>query len=356
MEHVYAAIDTAIHDNRSFVVYRLPNDNKLRFVSATTEDAVQTFYDFNELNGQEGYIIAPFGISDECPIVCIQAEEVCWEYPEESPFTSSGEEYAEFAHITPRYKKRFHTFMAAFHEWGMQKLVLSRQLKMERPPMFSPTETFIKACYRYPNAYVYLFHTPVTGTWLGCTPELLLEGEGSDWKAVALAGTQPVIDGKVPTVWSEKNYEEQRFVSDYIYNQLQASGIATEEEGPFIVQAGEVAHLSSTFRFQLPDNNYIGDLLQLMHPTPAVCGLPKEDAYWYIVDHEGYPREYYSGFLGWLQPEGKTKLYMNLRCMQIGAKILMLYAGSGLLPLSTADDEWMETESKMQTLKAIINY
>lgn len=354
MEHVYAAIDTAIHDNRSFVVYRLPNDNKLRFVSAITEDAVQTFYDFSELNGQEGFVIAPFGISRECPIICIQAKEISWEYPEESPFDFSNEEPSPLAQITPRYKKRFHKFMAALTEWGMRKIVFSRQLKMERPEMFSPSGAFMRACYRYPDAYVYLFHTPTTGTWLGSTPELLLEGEGADWRSVALAGTQPLVNGVLPTVWSEKNYEEQRMVSNYVYDQLQAAGIETKEEGPFIVRAGEVAHLSSTFRFTLPDNEYLGDLLRLLHPTPAVCGLPKEDAYWYIYDHEGYQREYYSGFLGWLSSEGKTALYMNLRCMQIGSKILMLYAGSGLLPHSTADDEWQETEAKMQTMKTLL--
>ncbi len=353
MEHVYSAIDTAIQENRNFVVYRLPGENKLRFVAAP-EDAIQTLFDFEELNGREGYVIAPFGITNHTPIVFLEAEETSWEYPEESPFGTETEETPVKASISPRYKKRFHQFLEPLSDGYLDKVVFSRQLKLMRPETFSPAEAFLKACYKYTQSYVYLFHTPITGTWMGSTPELLLAGENGDWQTVALAGTQPLVNGQMPLVWSEKNFEEQRMVSDYIYNQLTAVGIEPTEKGPYAIKAGEVSHLLTDFRFQLPDVEYIGDLLKLLHPTPAVCGLPKEEAFWFIRDFEGYDREYYSGFLGWLRPDGKTELYVNLRCMQVAPRLLTLFAGSGLLPLATADEEWQETEDKMQTMKTLI--
>ena len=95
-------------------------------------------------------------------------------------------------------------------------------------------------------------------------------------------------------------------------------------------------------------------MLQLLHPTPAVCGLPKEEAYHFIIEHEGYDRSYYSGFIGWLDTKGKTDLYVNLRCMNILPQTFTLYAGGGLLAASQLEDEWQETEDKLDTMRRIV--
>lgn len=79
--------------------------------------------------------------------------------------------------------------------------------------------------------------------------------------------------------------------------------------------------------------------------------IAKEEAYRFILDNEGYDRSYYSGFIGWLRPEGRTDLYVNLRCMNVKEDSLTLYAGGGLLASSELDDEFQETEKKMQTMQ-----
>ena len=112
--------------------------------------------------------------------------------------------------------------------------------------------------------------------------------------------------------------------------------------------------MKTDFRFSLKDNKGLGDLLKVLHPTPAVCGLPKEEAYRFILQNEGYDRRYYSGFIGWLDPEGRTDIYVNLRCMHIKDEQLTLYAGGGLLASSELNDEWLETEKKLQTIKRLI--
>ena len=95
--------------------------------------------------------------------------------------------------------------------------------------------------------------------------------------------------------------------------------------------------------------------MKRLHPTPAVCGLPKEETYRIIRENEGYDRSYYSGFIGWLAPEGKSDLYVNLRCMNILRGSFVLYAGGGILASSEIESEWLETEAKMQTMKRLIN-
>ena len=117
-----------------------------------------------------------------------------------------------------------------------------------------------------------------------------------------------------------------------------------------------IGHLKTDFRFSLKDNKGLGDLLKVLHPTPAVCGLPKEEAYRFILQNEGYDRRYYSGFIGWLDPEGRTDIYVNLRCMHIEDEQLTLYAGGGLLASSELNDEWLETEKKLQTIKRLITH
>jgi isochorismate synthase len=143
-------------------------------------------------------------------------------------------------------------------------------------------------------------------------------------------------------------------VSHYIRTQLCSFGVHAEEEGPYTVRAGQMAHLKTSFRFSLPHAGRLGDLLRLLHPTPAVSGLPKDAASRFITANEGYDRRYYSGFAGWLDQKGRSDLYVNLRCMNISPHALTLYAGGGLMPSSVPGDEWMETEDKLQTMLSVI--
>ena len=142
--------------------------------------------------------------------------------------------------------------------------------------------------------------------------------------------------------------------TSYIRRQLLSLGIRSTESGPYPAYAGALSHLKTDFHFSLKDNKNLGDLLKVLHPTPAVCGLPKEEAYRFILENEGYDRKYYSGFIGWLDPEGRTDLYVNLRCMHIEDEQLTLYAGGGLLASSELNDEWQETEKKLQTMRRIL--
>ena len=196
----------------------------------------------------------------------------------------------------------------------------------------------------------YVCYTPVSGLWMGCTPEILLSVQKGEGHTVSLAGTMPVTDGVEPTDWDEKNRREQEYVSEYIRTCLSAHGLEAREEGPYTARAGELVHLKTDFRFPLPEPRAIGNLLADLHPTPAVCGLPKEEAYRFIAGQEGVDRRYYAGFVGWMDPKGDTQLYVNLRCMEIQGHTVVLYAGGGILASSDVDSEWEETEHKLATI------
>lgn len=353
-------IDKLIKQGRSFAIYRIPGEETPRFVMQTS-GSVRLLYNIEELNEQQGFVIVPFKVSQECPIVLIRPDSTEMPGLDITDYIRMDLEFhpKEKVNTSERktkdnYIRCFDSFIKPLQEHTLDKLVLSRSLTLDRKVGFSPAKAFYKACKQYTRSYVYLCHTPETGTWLGGTPEIILSGEKGEWHTVALAGTQPLQNGELPTHWSNKNKKEQLLVSNYIHDQLSSLGIKSMMEGPYSARAGALCHLKSDFRFLLGQNSKLGSLLKLLHPTPAVCGLPKEEAYQFILANEGYDRKYYSGFIGWLNPEGKTDLYVNLRCMNIENNILTLYAGGGLLSSSELSDEWQETEDKLQTMRALL--
>ncbi|MCK5278956.1 MAG: chorismate-binding protein, partial [Cyclobacteriaceae bacterium] len=95
-------------------------------------------------------------------------------------------------------------------------------------------------------------------------------------------------------------------------------------------------------------------MLELLHPTSAVCGMPKEPAKSFIIENEGFDREYFSGFLGPVNVQGETNIFVNLRCMKLMKHHAKLFAGAGIISNSNPEKEWNETEIKMQTLLKVL--
>jgi isochorismate synthase len=147
---------------------------------------------------------------------------------------------------------------------------------------------------------------------------------------------------------------EQRYVSTFITHQLERFAHHLREEGPYTTRAGHLAHLRSDYHFTMNDPSHVGDLLYALHPTPAVGGLPKQEAYRFIRHYEHQPRQYYSGFLGPLSVRSQSHLFVTLRCMRIYDDMCRLYAGGGLLAESVEQTEWQETENKLDTMRRII--
>lgn len=237
----------------------------------------------------------------------------------------------------------FHTFHQALTEGRLQKVVLSHPFTSRA----LHEEQFQDLCQRYPHSLVYLLHTPETGTWMGATPEALLNGVGNAWSTMALAGTKTQAEEP----WDEKNIKEQGVVSGFIRNLLSRYAQHVEESETYTMQSGALYHLRNDFRFQLERPEDIASLLRDLHPTPAVCGLPKQEALEFILANEGYNREYYAGFLGPVNSTEGTHLCVNIRCAQLfpdGSSIL--YAGSGLMPDSTQESEWAEVKRKAASL------
>lgn len=271
-------------------------------------------------------------------------------------FTFSETHYADFDYVETVKKAISHIRKGYF-----SKVVLSRYDDEKLPEDFDAYRVFEQAAAQYPNAFVYLTQTPQHGIWLGATPETLLSVEAaSKFKTVSLAGTQRLENGQnVSSVaWTQKEIEEQAMVSRYIIDCFKKIRLREFEEiGPRTVKAGNLAHLQTEYLVDLQEVNMpqLGSImLDLLHPTSAVCGMPLQPSLDFIRIEEKYDRELYAGFLGPVNIDELTHLFVNLRCMKIMGDTGRFYAGAGITEDSDASKEYVETQMKMQTLKRLI--
>ena len=241
------------------------------------------------------------------------------------------------------------------------KVVPSRVKRVTLPEELALSETYIKLCETYPNAFVSLLSTPELGTWIGASPETLIEVDDKGvFKTMSLAGTQKYTT-ELPLhamPWTQKEIEEQAMVSRYIINRFKEIRLREfEEVGPRTVKAGNLVHLCSIFTVdtKATDHADLGStMLKLLHPTSAVCGMPKPQAKALIKSMEKHSRKLYSGYLGPVNMAEGSHIYVNLRCMEVLNKEAILYAGAGVTAYSIAEDEWEETELKCNTMLNII--
>jgi glutamate-5-semialdehyde dehydrogenase len=193
---------------------------------------------------------------------------------------------------------------------------------------------------------------------LSVTPEILLDTTGRYLETTALAGTLPLQGQEGLPDWSDKERREQQIVSDYILGVLETTGFPPDEiDGPHTIIAGRMAHLETTFRIAVPrQRRDISRLVQALHPTPAICGYPREEALALIRETEGYDRQYYTGYLGPWNTRYPSRLYINLRSMHFlpGRRQAVLYAGGGITAASVPEKEWEETTLKMNTLLSVL--
>jgi isochorismate synthase len=328
----------------SIALYRLPFSDEFTVVVQDRRKATSE---------TDGFVMMPFAESKVHPTVVISPDRVInCKFRVEDNLYHTEKEIENVVLPDECYNSAFEKFSKALNDGIFEKLVLSRceKIQTEKSDAFN---SFLRACAAYPRMMVYLAKTPTTGIWLGCTPEILLSGEKSHYRTVALAGTMPAADKDIRDLaWSEKNKEEQAVVASYIRSRLSALASVIEEEGPYTSKAGNLVHLKSEFHFSPKPSCSLGDIISSLHPTPAVCGLPKDEALAFILKNEGYDRSYYSGIVGMLDFSGTTNLYVNLRCVNLSEGIA--YAGGGLLRQSDVQSEWNETEEKLKTIKKIL--
>ena len=339
--------------NLPFVIYSKPNKNKLVGFFQKDEH-LYLAEDFNE----KGFVFAPFNGSQM--ILIPKKQSVKWEtlfIPFEENH-HSGFEYPENKEAKAHFETLVQKGIDAIAEDLFSKVVLSRKEIVDLPN-FDLVSVFEKLVRTYPTAFAYCWFHPKIGLWMGATPERLLKAKNNKFYTMALAGTQ-IFKGTSEVVWENKEIEEQHFVTNYILDNLKNITSEVDVSSPYTSKAGNLLHIKTDIEGVVNSDSNLKQVVSILHPTSAVCGLPENITKKFILENEGYDREYYTGFLGELNKKGareeisKSDLFVNLRCMQIKDNKAYLYIGCGITKDSIPEKEWDESVNKSMTMKKII--
>lgn len=361
-------IELNYNSKMPFVAYRKPKDTMVRAMIQKTSE-IYNVNDFSEI----GFVFSPFDSErksilfpfETCHIITSQIS-----FSEENrtaSATTCSSILEKNDHIELIQKGIDHIKIGQ-----LKKVVLSR-VESVPIPKENPIVAFKSLLKSYANAFVYIWYHPKIGLWLGATPETLLHVEGQRFQTMSLAGTQ-AYDGSKEVIWNLKNIEEQQLVTDFIEMKLKPFTQRITVAPSQTVKAGQLLHLKSKISGVLKPHS-LAQVINHLHPTPAVCGLPKASAKLFILNNESYDREFYTGFLGELnlktsQTRNTNKrnvennaystlkntshLFVNLRCMQFKEQRALIYVGGGVTQDSIPKDEWEETVNKSQTMRCVL--
>ena len=333
LEDIYALLDS----NQPFVAFNGPESKVVKLIHQDNDELFTT-----QTLATSGFVFAPFDTAKDV-VILPDTHSKEYEYlpantiEGQQTYKGSGREFHE---------KLVAKGIEAIRKGMMEKVVLSRKQLIKTGK--HPVDIFQYLLDSYPKAFVYIFHHPKVGLWLGATPEVLVHTTDNDFETMSLAGTIHLEDTQ-DVVWRNKELEEQLIVTEAIVKELK--DIANVKVGKLqTVRAGNLLHLKTVIKGTFLQTLDLKDLVYRLHPTPAVCGLPTQAAKDFILRCEGYDREYYTGFLGEINPKGKSALFVNLRCMKYGKGTAALYIGGGITKDSDPEAEWVETVNKSMTM------
>lgn len=334
-----------------FVLYSKPNQGKVIGLFQQNDELY-----LSENLQEAGFILAPFD-GNELVLIPEEKSEIKISDCIFDGNSSNNHPISDDESGKEAFEKLVQKGIDAINNSSFQKVVLSRKeiVTVENLDFALIFERLLQA---YPTAFKYCWFHPKVGMWMGATPEQLLKADGSKIKTVALAGTQKYVENQ-EVIWGEKEIEEQKFVTDFIADNLKDITSKLSISEPYTLKAGNILHIKTDIEAILKPENNLKKVISILHPTPAVCGLPKMLSKGFILENEGYDREYYSGFLGELNKdfetdEEKSDLFVNLRCMQIKENQAHLYIGCGITKDSVPEKEYIETVNKSLTMKRIL--
>lgn len=248
------------------------------------------------------------------------------------------------AETQTEYLEQLHKVIDLIKENNLPKLVYSHRKIFKDFHAINIKESFKNLCKSYPNAFRYLFINEEE-SWMGAFSEVLgkFNKTTHEFETMSLAGTLPVSES-----WSEKEIEEQKPVSSYILNILENYAEHIEVSDTYDHISGNIKHLRTDFKAKIQPEQ-LDKIIAELHPTPAVCGIPKEFCKENIQKLEKYPRELYAGYIR-IETEETIQYFVNLRCAKLYKDSVHAFVGGGITAQSNPEKEWTETELKSEAI------
>jgi isochorismate synthase len=331
---IKSSIQHLLLEGFEFAIYAHPNSNDIHCIVSEEKKQLEGFVLYS-FNSEKTHLISAdyyFQNNELLKVLQLKNHQSKVTFKSEIPKAKSKQDFENYVQeIIEKCSKN-----------EIEKCVAARTIIHEINPQNLP-DIFVNLWKNYPNAFV-SFSVSKLGIWIGASPEILVkENNEFQYETMSLAGTKKADENRN---WSKKEIEEQAIVTRYIEKRLGNHVEKISISEPSTHNAGHLQHIKTTISLQ--SKNSFTEIAKILHPTPAVCGLPLENAQDIIHQNET-DRGLYAGFIGSTLAKQKC-FYVNLRCMQIIENTAILYVGAGITAHSNPQSEWQETENKAQTL------
>ena len=337
-EIILQAVAKAIDYRSNFVAYRMPEGTHLHFGAQIIDSHIPV-----------GFYVQPFIETADSPKAYISAQFDARKYLLLKLNRINGKEIINSTTTREQYNTTVQSSIKMLKEGKMSKVVISKAITGKSSKKW--VEIYREMLMAYPNAFVFVFNSEDTGFWMGASPENFLSFHNGNLKTMALAGTRPANSEEE---WSDKNVNEQQIVVDYIKEKYEEIKSNFTEGNRYTKKAGNVEHLCTEFSASINNLSQVEKLSSLMHPTPALAGIPRNEAIKHIIKTENHSRRYDGGYIGPIDAKGNFDFFVNLRSIEFSNLDYCIYAGGGITAASDVDCEWEETENKVAPLLKIL--
>lgn len=254
-----------------------------------------------------------------------------------------------------------HSALHAFNRTSLDKVVLAREASFKFSEHLEPLTIIRDLKNITPNCFHFLFELISGDAFLGASPERLFRREGRSIESEAVAGTRPrgksdLDDARMidELYHSAKEQREHEFVRISLQEEIASlAAYVTMDTMPSIMRLASERHLVSRLRAILQKGFTSLDVLEALHPSPAVGGYPSEEALELIREEEPFDRGWYAGPVGWLGVN-EAEFAVAIRSGLISGSVIRLYSGAGIVRGSTPLDEWREVEHKIGDLAQVL--
>lgn len=243
----------------------------------------------------------------------------------------------------------------------LHKLVIARRVELQADAAFRPEAVLRRLAAAQPDVYVFAFRSGAR-CFVGASPERLVRVAGGTADVDCLAGSAPrgadgAEDARIAAALlaSPKDRREHALVLDFVREAL--APVASRVDAPAaprIRSLGRVQHLHTPVRARLQPGAGVLDLVARLHPTPAVCGQPRQQALAFLRREEPFERGWYAGPVGWAGAGGDGEFAVAIRSGILAGRRAVLFAGCGIVEGSDPDREYAETEWKLAALEAAL--
>ncbi|MGL1932754.1 MAG: chorismate-binding protein [Desulfotalea sp.] len=360
-------LQSCLDSDLSFVSYRQPGGEITTIIQKDVEarEIIKT----TDISLQRGFVFSPYVESENCkkiiisPDLVIVGNKCTTDIYDEINFSqkiktkNSDCLQPTYTCGEEEYKDQIGKIVDAINKGDVEKAVLSRLQLVPEDQREKLVDNYLAMCEKYSFSFVYLLRAGGQ-LWLGATPETLASMTDSQFSTISLAATRSnLLENRNLSSWTDKEKQEQQYVTDYISSCLKERASGSLQIGKrYVRQAGALLHLCTDFVCSAKEiKGHLSELLGHLHPTPAVCGMPRENARKLLCSIEKHNRQYYSGYLGPVNifPE-QISLYVNLRCMFVCSNSARIFMGGGITADSVPADEWQETVMKSKTILSVL--